>query len=690
MSEADKSQDQVFRELAELRRQVVAAEEARQRVVRREEAMGRMRDQLMAIQHQAELLPWLEENWIEELSALDIPVHRLSLRLPAAQEGYFVDYSAGVDSPAESAQHLLADYPWVREAWERGEPVVGREETAGVQSLLEVPLPGEGSLGVSSAVADVFDDEAIRTVQTFAGLIAEGLRRVQDFEALRQSEDRLRLALEAAQMGSWEWDLQTGEIAWSDNFDPLLGLAPGSFGGRSQNFLAQVHAEDREVLVRSINRTLEEGADYEIEFRLVWSDQTIRWARAQGRVFFDHTGRALRMVGVVMDITQHRLLEDQLRHAQRLETVGRLAGGVAHDFNNLLTVITGYSDLLLSSLGPDDPLRRELGEIKKAGNQAALLTARLLAFSRKQVVQPKVLNLNAVTINVEKMLRSLIGEDIEVITVAGEDLGNVKADPGQIEQIIMNLAVNARDAMPQGGKLRVETANVDLDETYSLWHANVRPGAYVSLAVSDTGSGMDQETLSHIFEPFFTTKAPDRGTGLGLSTVYGIVEHYNGGIEVDSEPGEGTVFRLYLPRVEEAVESAEEEESLAELDRGSEIILLVEDEDEVRKLARRVLVDRGYTLLEAGNGEEALLVCDAHQDSIDLMVADVVMPGMGGGELAERLSILRPQMKVLYISGYTDDAIVHHGVLESGKAFLQKPFTPTALARKVREVLDNG
>lgn len=389
-----------------------------------------------------------------------------------------------------------------------------------------------------------------------------------------------------------------------------------------------------------------------------------------------------------MDITQHKHLEDQLRQAQKLEAVGRLAGGVAHEFNNLLTVITGYSVLLLDALDPDNPLHQDLEQIKRASDRATLLTSRLLGFSRKQVVQLKVLDLNAVIAELDKMLRHLIGEDIKVSSVFGKELGRVEADPGQIEQIIMNLAINARDAMPQGGTFSIETANLDADEAFSRQHPDVQPGTYVMLTIGDTGYGMDEETVSHIFEPFFTTKGPDRGTGLGLSTVYGIVEQYGGAIEVDSNPGQGTVFRIYLTRVEEQVESSQPGEYPGASLRGHETVLLVEDEDEVRNLASRVLLQSGYTLLEARNGEEALLMCELHEGSIHLLVTDVVMPGMNGRELSERLVPLQPQVKVIYISGYTDDVVVHHGVSETNSAFLQKPFEPEVLARKVREVLD--
>jgi two-component system, cell cycle sensor histidine kinase and response regulator CckA len=386
--------------------------------------------------------------------------------------------------------------------------------------------------------------------------------------------------------------------------------------------------------------------------------------------------------------TERKKLEGQLRQAQKMEAIGQLTGGIAHDFNNMLTVIVGYSDLMLQKLRADDPLRSEVEQVKEAGVRASLLTRQLLAFSRKQVLQPRVLDLNAILTNMDRMLQRLIGEDIGLVTVPEPGLWRVHADPGQIEQVIMNLAVNARDAMPQGGKLTIETANVQLDDAYAREHVFVKPGPYVMLAVSDTGCGMDAETQAHIFEPFFTTKEPGKGTGLGLSTVYGIVKQSEGYVWVYSEVGRGTAFKIYLPRVEAVAEAVEPSREAARTVRGSETILLVEDDNPVRKLIHSTLHAYGYTVLEAHHGKHAIQVCEQHAGPIHLMVTDVVMPEMRGRELAERLKPSHPTMKVLFMSGYTDRGIVHHGELVQGTAFLQKPFTPDALARKVREVLD--
>ena len=381
--------------------------------------------------------------------------------------------------------------------------------------------------------------------------------------------------------------------------------------------------------------------------------------------------------------------EKQLVQSQKLEAVGRLAGGISHDFNNLLTVILGYSDIMKRSLPDADPLRRNVDEITRASQRAASLTRQLLAFSRKQVMQPKVFDLNSVVSDLEKMLRRMIGEDIEVRVTAESDLGNIKADPVQLEQVLMNLVVNARDAMPKGGKLSIETANVYLDESYSQDHVSVVPGHYVMLAISDTGCGMNEETRQRIFEPFFTTKEQGKGTGLGLSMVYGIVKQSGGNIWVYSEEGHGTTFKIYFPRVTAEAEEYRRVAHALEVEGGSETILLVEDAEWVRTLARQVLESAGYRVLEAGNADAAIKLCESiNGDRIDLLLTDVVMPGMSGNDMSRILLAKHPGMPVLYMSGYTDDAIVQHGVLEAGINFLQKPFTPGALTLKVRQVLD--
>jgi two-component system cell cycle sensor histidine kinase/response regulator CckA len=409
-----------------------------------------------------------------------------------------------------------------------------------------------------------------------------------------------------------------------------------------------------------------------------------------------------RFIGFMRDLSEHkraeagrmraeealRRSEEQLRQAQKMEAIGRLAGGVAHDFNNILSVILSYGDLILADLKAADPMRADIEEIRKAGSRAAGLTRQLLTFSRQQVVEPKILDLHEILRSTERMLQRILGEDIELTLVAPSAHGRVKADPSHIEQVILNMVVNARDAMPTGGKLTIETADVTLDDDYARNHVPSKAGRYVMMAISDNGAGMDRETQARIFEPFFTTKGQGKGTGLGLSTVFGIVQQSGGNIWVYSEPGRGTTFKIYLPWVEAGVSLPAQAAVAPTTLRGTETILLVEDEGQVRTIVMSILRKQGYHVIPAQHAGEALLLCEGRSGTIDLLLTDVVMPQMSGPELAKRLLASRPEMKVLCMSGYTDDSIVRHGVLESGVAFLQKPVTPGSLARKVREVLD--
>ena len=391
-------------------------------------------------------------------------------------------------------------------------------------------------------------------------------------------------------------------------------------------------------------------------------------------------------IAFVSDISQRKTLEEQLQHAQKMEAVGRLAGGVAHDFNNMLTVISGYNRMLLDELAPGDDLRSYVEEAIAAADRAAELTNQLLTFSRRQIVQPRVINVNTVVRNSEKMLRRLIGEDIELVLGLKEDVGNIKVDPGHLEQAIVNLAVNSRDAMPLGGRLAVESANVHLDENYARSHVGVKPGEFVMIAVSDTGTGIDAKTRQHIFEPFFTTKEKGKGTGLGLATVYGIVKQGGGDIWVYSELGKGTTFKLYFPRVTEAAAESPAPERL-EAAESLETVLLVEDEQSVRELTFKMLQKMGYRILTASGGSEAIEISRSHAGHISILVTDVVMPGMSGRQLADVLKASRPDMKVLFLSGYTEDTIVHHGVLDPTVQFLPKPFSREVLGKKLRSVL---
>jgi PAS domain S-box-containing protein len=506
-------------------------------------------------------------------------------------------------------------------------------------------------------------------------------------EALRESEEFLSSVFASIQDGLSVLDTEFNIVRvnpamerWFAHAMPLLG----------KKCWEAYYGRTTPCELCPARRTLETGAAaHEVKQRLQAGSQAVGWQEVHSFPLLDPaTGRSSGVIEYVRDITEHRRLEEQFRQAQKIEAVGRLAGGIAHDFNNLLMVIRGYSDLLLEELKPADSRRRALEEIRKAGERAATLTRQLLAFSRKQVLQPQILDLNAVVSNINTMLRRLIGEDIELTMLPGAALDRVQADPGQIEQVIMNLAVNARDAMPHGGKLTIETANVNLDEDYARRDGNAAPGPYVRLSVSDTGCGMDAETRARIFEPFFTTKERDKGTGLGLATVYGIVKQSGGYIWVYSEVGRGTVFKIYLPRAPGSAEVRQQEEVQQTLPGGVETVLVAEDDPAVRALVCGALASRGYTVQEARDGREALAAARGYKGPIHLLLTDVVLPHMSGRRLAERLRAERPESRLLYMSGYTDDAIVSHGVSAGNVPFLQKPFSASALNRKVREVLD--
>jgi PAS domain S-box-containing protein len=524
--------------------------------------------------------------------------------------------------------------------------------------------------------AGQYGDSVPMTRQDELGALAATFNRMTSAvaereERLRESEERFRTMTESALDAVVTADAQGNIVSWNRGAEAIFGYAPEAVMGTPlARLVPEMQATEGSVELHGVTK---DGRAFPIELSLA------TWETRHGSF----------RTAIIRDVTERKQLEEQLRQAQKMESVGRLAGGVAHDFNNLLTVIDGHAVLLGRQVGPDHPFHQRISRIQEATAHAADLTRQLLAFSRKQMLAPKVLDLNAIVVAVEPMLRRLIGEDIELVTVPARALGRVEADPGQITQIIVNLAVNARDAMPEGGKLTIETADVELDEAHAHRHADTRPGSYVMLAVSDTGVGMDEETRSHIFEPFFTTKGPGKGTGLGLATVYGIVKQSNGNIGVHSEPGRGTTFKLYLPRVDRVAEPVVVPAAASE-PGGSETILLVEDNEMVRALTCEVLREHGYTVLEAHHGADALDITQRYDGPIHLLLTDVVMPGMGGWELASRLAPGRPGMRVLYMSGYAADAIVHQGILGDGEAFLPKPIKADTLSWKVREVLDGG
>jgi two-component system, cell cycle sensor histidine kinase and response regulator CckA len=538
---------------------------------------------------------------------------------------------------------------------------------------------------------------------------------------LRAAEARYRTLVERLPAITYIAELGAGG-PWhyvSPQIETMLGFTAAEWLSDPMNWMDHIHPDDREIALAAEKLFQETHELFQAEYRMCARDGRLLWFRDEGVLLQQTDGQALLMQGVLYDITERKRLEDQLRHSQKMEAVGQLAGGVAHDFNNLLMLIQAHNEHLRDRLAADDPASKDSVEIEKAVTRAASLTAQLLAFSRKQVLRPKVLDLNVVLADVAKMLDRLIGENIEVQVLPAPSLGRVKADPGQMEQVILNLAVNSRDAMPHGGKLTITSRDVELDEDDSRNHEGAPPGKYVMLAVSDTGDGMDTETKAHMFEPFFTTKAPGKGTGLGLATVYGVVKHSDGWIWVDTEPGRGTTFQIYLPRVEEPlVEQSEADEcpaekiqvqrsqpqtsethqqpasktapSLATAPKGTETVLVVEDQDGIRDIVRESLRRNGYKVLIAVDGNEALQMASEYPDPIHLLVTDLVMPNIGGRELAQRLTPLRPAMKVLFMSGYSEHSALDIEATSQSASVLQKPFSLDALARQVRRVLDES
>ncbi len=514
-------------------------------------------------------------------------------------------------------------------------------------------------------------------------------------QILRENERQLREAHEIAQMGHWQLGLPSRAMLWGPGVFRLFELDPGTSAASFERFMAFVHPEDRELVASRCPASQPEAASCDLVHRLMLPDGRVKHVRRICRAERDPTGSTVRVSGILQDVTtlkqaeeERARLEERLRRTQKIEAIGLLAGGVAHDFNNLLTAIGGNASLALRRLAPVDPSYACLIEIDRAVESAANLTRQMLAFSRQQIIVPKVLNLNDVIGRLEKMLQRLLGEDLEVATVLDRDLGQVRIDPGQLEQIILNLAVNARDAMAGGGRLTIATANTTLDADYCSRHGNVQPGEYVRLTVSDSGVGMSDEVKARLFEPFFTTKEQGRGTGLGLAMVYGAVRQNNGQIDVASEAGRGTTFTIYIPRVDEPPEQ-ETSAAASGVPGGSETIVLVEDDARVRSLALRVLTQQGYRVSAFSTGEEALLGTRDKDDPVHLLITDVIMPGMNGRVLADSLKRLRPGLKVLFTSGYSQDVIAHHGVLHPGIEFLAKPYSVATLAARAREVLDH-
>ncbi len=567
----------------------------------------------------------------------------------------------------------------------------GEVELIGAASLdwMGVPLRAGnqtfGVLVVQSYREDVRFGERDKEVLTFVSQqLASAIDHKRHEEALRQSEARYRSLVQSAVYGIYRCDAEGRFLDVNPALIHMLGYDSAeelvNLDAQREVFLEPA---DHNRLMQEFQRTRQlDGA----EVRWRRKDRSAITVRLSGRAAtgLDDSDEVLEIIAE--DVTERRALEEQFRQAQKMEAVGRLAGGVAHDFNNLLMVVSGYTEVLLDELGQDDPKLPKVQAIQQAADRATTLTRQLLAFSRKQLLELKVVDVNAIVADMERLLRPLIGENIDLTTRLAPNVGHTRADAGQLEQVIMNLVVNAKDAMPNGGRIVIQTCEAELDASHRE-HSFIEPGPYILLSVSDNGAGMDKETQSRIFEPFFTTKEKGKGTGLGLSTVYGIVKQSGGYIFAESTPGSGTAFQIYLPRVSDPTEPTGQEKHLQGPTGGSETVLLVEDEDSVRELVRETLKSRGYTVVEASDGVAGLNVAEAYQGTIHILITDVVMPGMSGRELAKRILAARPEIKVLYLSGYTEDAIIHEGALEAGTAFLQKPFTLHALARKVREVL---
>jgi PAS domain S-box-containing protein len=544
-----------------------------------------------------------------------------------------------------------------------------------------------GRIYISLSVSPILDAQG--RVVGASSIKRDITERKQAADALAQSQERLRLALKAARMGTWHWDIKANTLTWDEGLHQLYGLQRGQRVTGYEDFIQRVHPDDRDFVATTVGSVLQGAGDLDHEFRIVLPDGRIRWLADQGRVVRDRSGNPIQMTGVCLDRTERRQLEERLLQSQRMDSVGQLAGGIAHEANNMMSVVLGCADYVLQRSDLPDAVREDVDQIWRAAKRTAGITQQLLAFSRRQVLQPQVLDLNTTVRNLEPILGRTLGETRGLRMHLSPGLGSVRADPGQLEQVLINLTINARDAMPDGGTLTVETLRVVLDDAYAAGKsvATLKPGEYVALVLSDSGHGMDRATLGRIFEPFFTTKAVGQGTGLGLSTVYGIVKQSGGFIWVYSEPGLGSTFKVYLPIV------------ATPLDRGSdrrpapgalpdETVIVAEDEEMVRGIMVRTLRDCGYAVLEAGDGIEALDMVNAREGRVSLIVADVVMPGLGGREMAARLAARWPEVPVLFTSGYTGMDVVRRGLLDEGHEFLQKPLAPEALARKVREMVD--
>ncbi len=621
-----------------------------------------------------------------ELYDLATDCHSSGMELPLAHAPLY--FQALLTTELIAADDVRTDSR-TQELWE---PYM---KPLGIRSMMDAPVYVAGHVeGVlchehTGLLRQWKADEKLFAVATanLVSQVLEQIERQRAEEELGESQRTYQSLVDSIDGIVWEMNVPEFRFTFvSKRAEAILGYPPDRWL-KDLTWQDLIHPDDLDYVLSLCTRAIEEKRNHEIEYRVLAADGRVEWVRHIATVIVEQD-HPVAVRGVLLDITERKNLELQFHQSQKMEAIGRLAGGIAHDFNNLLTVITGYSQLLLDRISHDDANRNDLDEIKRAGRRATILTQQLLAFSRRQVLMPKVLDLNGIISGMDQMLQRLIGVDVHLVTILESGLWAVKADPGQVEQVLMNLVVNARDAMPQGGKVTIETSNLEVREPYRHGEVTVIKGSYVQVLVRDTGIGMDAETQTRVFDPFFTTKEKGKGTGLGLSTVYGIVKQSDGYIFLSSEPNRGSTFQILLPRVQADVDAVDSHKETPTLPGGSETILLVDDEPGVRSFVQDTLQLHGYTVLQARHGIEALLVGSQHSGPIHLLLVDVVMPQMSGREVVSSLSPARPDMKVLYMSGYADDAMLHLGVLDAGMPFLQKPFLPDALIRKVRLVLD--
>ena len=634
-----------------------------------------------------------------------LPLHQILEHIPILISFHDLDYNilwanrayrnfAGF--PAESVLGKKCYMSWVLGSPCRGCPV-GHVIESGCPAEMELPSPGQEhwSCTRGSWILNIFPSRD--EMGNITGVIETAVEVTDEKKArtaFRDIETLLRRAQHLAHIGHWEMNHKINKLSWSDEIFSIFEIDPYGFTVTYEAFLNAVHPEDRERVHRVYSESLESGTPYSIEHRLYFPDGRVKYLHERCRHYYDDKGKPVRSLGTVQDISENKLIEienkklqEKIIHSQKMESVGRLAGGVAHDFNNMLCVILGNLDLALEEIDRELPLHSTLLEARNAAERSAGLTHQLLAFARQQSVVPRVLDLNSVISNMLKMLSRLIGEDIELAWVPGPDLGKVRLDPAQMDQILANLCVNARDAITGTGKITIETRNVYFDDEDCSENPGLHPGSYILLAVSDDGCGMEEQVVSRIFDPFFTTKEEEKGTGLGLATTYGIVKQNNGFINVYSEPGKGTTFRIYLSQYEGNEEEIQEDDQGISLPGGAETILIVEDEKMILNFCSRMLIKFGYKVLTAGTPAEALSLAEKYSTTIDLLITDVVLAKLNGRDLALQLETVIPGLKILYMSGYTSTVIARHGLLDKGITFLQKPFSAKELALGVRKAL---